>query len=134
MAEKVVAKKKVEEKATPSKVGRKSDGTFAKGNTYGKNPGGRPPEDMSFRHQMKVRASKDPNIVKNVLQNLINIASDPNNPKCVEAAEKLIKLNGNYDPTESKSEVTGSLETTSTNSPFDQLTKEDLLKLLKRKK
>lgn len=130
-----MAQKKVEsKKEVAAKVGRKSDGTFAKGNTFGKNPGGRPMEEMSFRHQMKIRASQEPELVQKVIQNLIKIASDPDHPKCVEAAEKLIKLNGNYDPAESKSEVTGSLNTKLENSPFNQLTKEDLLKLLKRKK
>lgn len=130
MAKKVVEAKK---KAT-AKNGRKSDGTFAKGNTFGKNPGGRPSEEMSFRHQMKIRASQQPELVQKVIDNLIEIASNPDHPKCVEAAEKLIKLNGNYDPAESKSEVTGSLNTKVENSPFKDLTKEDLLKLLKRKK
>ena len=131
-----MAEKKVDsKKQVGKKLGRNSDGTFAKGNkeSIGNN-GGRPTEDMSFRHQMKIRAAKEPELVQNVIQNLIKIASDPEHPKCVEAAEKLIKLNGNYDPAESKSEVTGSLSTKVENSPFDQLTKEDLLKLLKRKK
>ncbi len=131
-----MAQKKVEAKKKVSKkLGRNSDGTFAKGNkeSVGNN-GGRPTEDMSFRHQMKIRASQEPELVQKVINNLIKIASDPDHPKCVEAAEKLIKLNGNYDPAESKSEVTGSLNTKVENSPFSQLTKEDLLKLLKRKK
>ena len=131
-----MAQKKVEaKKKVSNKLGRNSDGTFAKGNkeSVGNN-GGRPTEDMSFRHQMKIRASQEPELVQKVINNLIKIASDPDHPKCVEAAEKLIKLNGNYDPAESKSEVTGSLNTRMENSPFNQLTKEDLLKLLKRKK
>ena len=131
-----MAQKKVEaKKKVSNKLGRNSDGTFAKGNkeSVGNN-GGRPTEDMSFRHQMKIRASQEPELVRKVINNLIKIASDPDHPKCVEAAEKLIKLNGNYDPAESKSEVTGSLNTRMENSPFNQLTKEDLLKLLKRKK
>ena len=131
-----MAQKKVEaKKKVSNKLGRNSDGTFAKGNkeSVGNN-GGRPTEDMSFRHQMKIRASQEPELVRKVINNLIKIASDPDHPKCVEAAEKLIKLNGNYDPAESKSEVTGSLNTKMENSPFNQLTKEDLLKLLERKK
>lgn len=131
-----MAQKKVEAKKKEAiKGGRKADGTFAKGNKpkITKNYG-RPTEDMSFRHQMKIRASQEPELVQKVINNLIKIASDPDHPKCVEAAEKLIKLNGNYDPAESKSEVTGSLNTKMENSPFNQLTKEDLLKLLKRKK
>lgn len=131
-----MAQKKVEaKKKMTAKPGRNPDGTFAVGNTIGiVNNGGRPVEEMSFRHQMKIRASKDPELVQKVINNLVKIASDPDHPKCVEAAEKLIKLNGNYDPAESKSEVTGSLNTKMENSPFNQLTKEDLLKLLKRKK
>lgn len=131
-----MAQKKVEaKKKVSNKLGRNSDGTFAKGNkeSVGNN-GGRPTEDMSFRHQMKIRAAKEPELIQNVIDNLVKIASDPDHPKCVEAAEKLIKLNGNYDPAESKSEVTGSLNTKMEDSPFNQLTKQDLLKLLKRKK
>ena len=131
-----MAQKKVEAKKKVSyKLGRNSDGTFAKGNkeSVGNN-GGRPTENMSFRHQMKIRAAKEPELIQNVIDNLVKIASDPDHPKCVEAAEKLIKLNGNYDPAESKSEVTGSLNMKMGDSPFNQLTKQDLLKLLKRKK
>lgn len=131
-----MAQKKVEAKKNEViKGGRKADGTFAKGNKpkITKNYG-RPTEDMSFRHQMKLRATKEPELIQNVIDSLVKIASDPDHPRCVEAAEKLIKLNGNYDPAESKSEVTGSLNTKMENSPFNQLTKEDLLKLLKRKK
>lgn len=131
-----MAQKKVEAKKNEViKGGRKADGTFAKGNKpkITKNYG-RPTEDMSFRHQMKLRATKEPELIQNVIDSLVKIASDPGHPRCVEAAEKLIKLNGNYDPAESKSEVTGSLNTKMENSPFNQLTKEDLLKLLKRKK
>lgn len=131
-----MAQKKVEAKKKATiKGGRNVDGTFAKGHKPIISPNaGRPMEEMSFRHQMKIRASQEPELVQKVIQNLIAIASDPDHPKCVEAAEKLIKLNGNYDPAESKSEVTGSLNTKMENSPFNQLTKEDLLKLLKRKK
>lgn len=131
-----MAQKKVEaKKKVSNKLGRNSDGTFAKGNkeSVGNN-GGRPTENMSFRHQMKIRAAKEPELIQNVIDNLVKIASDPDHPKCVEAAEKLIKLNGNYDPAESKSEVTGSLNMKMEDSPFNQLTKQDLLKLLKRKK
>lgn len=131
-----MAQKKVEaKKKVSNKLGRNSDGTFAKGNkeSVGNN-GGRPTENMSFRHQMKIRAAKEPELIQNVIDNLVKIASDPDHPKCVEAAEKLIKLNGNYDPAESKSEVTGSLNMKMGDSPFNQLTKQDLLKLLKRKK
>ncbi len=131
-----MAESKVENKEKKAvKSGRNADGTFAKGNKPKITANhGRPSEEMSFRHQMKIRASNNPKLVQKVIDNLIKIASDPDHPKCVEAAEKLIKLNGNYDPAESRNEVTGSLSTKVENSPFDELTKEDLLKLLKRKK
>lgn len=131
----MATKKVVSKEKEVIKGGRKADGTFAKGNKPKVTENyGRPTEDMSFRHQMKLRAMKQPELIQQVIDNLVTIASDPEHPKCVEAAEKLIKLNGNYDPAESKNEVTGSLNTKMENSPFSQLTKEDLLKLLKRKK
>lgn len=126
---KKVAKKKVakEKKAKAVKVGRNSDGTFSKGNKLSVgNNGGRPTEDMSFRHQVKIRASNDPNLVLNVINNLIAIASDPDHPKCVEAADKLIKLNGNYDPTETKDVSEKEIF-----NPFENLTESELRKLAK---
>ena len=126
---KKVAKKKVvkEKKAKAVKVGRNSDGTFSKGNKLSVgNNGGRPTEDMSFRHQVKIRASNDPNLVLNVINNLIAIASDPDHPKCVEAADKLIKLNGNYDPTETKDVSEKEIF-----NPFENLSEEELRKLAK---
>ena len=126
---KKVAKKKVakEKKAKAVKVGRNSDGTFSKGNKLSVgNNGGRPTEDMSFRHQVKIRASNDPNLVLNVINNLIAIASDPDHPKCVEAADKLIKLNGNYDPTETKD-----VSEKEVFNPFENLTEDELRKLAK---
>lgn len=126
---KKVAKKKVakEKKAKTVQVGRNSDGTFSKGNKLSVgNNGGRPTEDMSFRHQVKIRASNDPNLVLNVINNLIAIASDPDHPKCVEAADKLIKLNGNYDPTETKDVSEKEIF-----NPFENLTEDELRKLAK---
>lgn len=126
---KKVAKKKVakEKKVKAVQVGRNSDGTFSKGNKLSVgNNGGRPTEDMSFRHQVKIRASNDPNLVLNVINNLIAIASDPDHPKCVEAADKLIKLNGNYDPTETKD-----VSEKEVFNPFENLTEDELRKLAK---
>mgnify|MGYP000884640377 FL=1 len=126
---KKVAKEKVakEKKAKAVQVGRNSDGTFSKGNKLSVgNNGGRPTEDMSFRHQVKIRASNDPNLVLNVINNLIAIASDPDHPKCVEAADKLIKLNGNYDPTETKDVSEKEIF-----NPFENLTEDELRKLAK---
>ena len=126
---KKVATKKVakEKKAKAVKVGRNSDGTFSKGNKLSVgNNGGRPTEDMSFRHQVKIRASNDPNLVQGVINNLIAIASDPDHTKCVEAADKLIKLNGNYDPTETKD-----VSEKEVFNPFENLSEEELRKLAK---
>lgn len=114
-------------KKKAAQVGRNSDGTFSKGNKLSVgNNGGRPTEDMSFRHQVKIRASNDPNLVINVINNLIAIASDPDHPKCVEAADKLIKLNGNYDPTETKD-----VSEKEVFNPFENLTEDELRKLAK---
>lgn len=114
-------------KKKAAQVGRNSDGTFSKGNKLSVgNNGGRPTEDMSFRHQVKIRASNDPNLVLGVINNLIAIASDPDHPKCVEAADKLIKLNGNYDPTETKD-----VSEKEVFNPFENLTEDELRKLAK---
>ena len=114
-------------KKKAAQVGRNSDGTFSKGNKLSVgNNGGRPTEDVSFRHQVKIRASNDPNLVLNVINNLIAIASDPDHPKCVEAADKLIKLNGNYDPTETKDVSEKEIF-----NPFENLSEEELRKLAK---
>ena len=124
---KTVKKVAKEKKARTVQVGRNSDGTFSKGNKLSVgNNGGRPTEDMSFRHQVKIRASNDPNLVLNVINNLIAIASDPDHPKCVEAADKLIKLNGNYDPTETKD-----VSEKEVSNPFENLTEDELRKLAK---
>ncbi len=124
---KTVKKVAKEKKAKAVKVGRNSDGTFSKGNKLSVgNNGGRPTEDMSFRHQVKIRASNDPNLVQGVINNLIAIASDPDHPKCVEAADKLIKLNGNYDPTETKD-----VSEKEVFNPFENLSEDELRKLAK---
>lgn len=120
-------KKVAKKKAKTVQVGRNSDGTFSKGNKLSVgNNGGRPTEDMSFRHQVKIRASNDPSLVLNVINNLITIASNPDHPKCVEAADKLIKLNGNYDPTETKDVSEKEIF-----NPFENLTEDELRKLAK---
>ena len=124
---KTVKKVAKEKKTKTVQVGRNSDGTFSKGNKLSVgNNGGRPTEDMSFRHQVKIRASNDPNLVLNVINNLITIASNPDHPKCVEAADKLIKLNGNYDPTETKDVSEKEIV-----NPFENLTEDELRKLAK---
>lgn len=116
-------------KATSEKLGRNSDGTFKEGNkeSVGNN-GGRPKEPFSFRERAKIMAQKDPSLVKGVIDNLIKIASDPDHPKCTDAADKLIKLIGNYDPSESKTELSGKVE----GSPFSNLSQKEVEALLKK--
>ena len=77
---------------------RNANGTFKKGNVGG----GRKPEFMSARMTAKVMAANDPELLKNVLNNLYKIASDPNHPQSTNAADKIIKMTGGYDPTEFK--------------------------------
>lgn len=111
------------------KTGRNPDGTFAKGNPQSKNgKGGRPTELFSFRERAKIMAQKDPELVKGVIENLFKIANDKDHPKCTDAADKLIKLIGNYDPSESKTELSGKIE----GSPFSNLSKEEVEALLKK--
>lgn len=112
-----------------AKGGRKADGTFAKGNKPKITENyGRPTEDMSFRHQVKLRAQKNPELIQKAIDTLVSIATDPENPKCIEALDKLIKLNGNYDPSESKTELAGKLE----GSPFANLSAKEVEGLLKK--
>ena len=120
------AQTKAKTKSTAtSKLGRNADGTFAAGNQIGLgNNGGRPTDCMSFRQRVKIRASNDPRLVDDAIDTLIRIATDPTHPKCVEAIDKLIKLNGNYDPAETK-DVTP----TAVSSPLNSLTVEELYKL-----
>ena len=140
MAEKVVdkkPKKKVNSKAnsTPEKIGRNSDGTFAEGNTFG-GQGGRPQDRFSHRAIAAQRAMKDPSRIKKDLKVLDEIidSEDSSAAEKVKAIETKAKLFGGFDVQETKTTLEGSLSTTQTNSPFSQLTKEDLLKLLKRKR
>lgn len=114
---------------TSEKGGRKADGTFAKGNKPKITENyGRPKEPFSFRERAKIMAQKDPSLVQGVINNLIKIASDPDHPKCTDAADKLIKLIGNYDPSESKTELSGKVE----GSPFSNLSQKEVEALLKK--
>ncbi len=116
-------------KTTSEKGGRNADGTFAKGNKPKVTENyGRPKEPFSFRERAKIMAQKDPSLVKGVIDSLVKIASDPDNPKCIDAADKLIKLIGNYDPSESKTELSGKVE----GSPFANLSSEEVEDLLKK--
>ena len=138
MARKVVEKKpKKIAKTTSEKLGRNSDGTFAKGNQISVgNNGGRPQDRFSHRAIAAQRAMKDPSRIKKDLEILDNIIdSETASPaEKVKAIETKAKLFGGFDVQETKTTLEGNLQTTQTNSPFNQLTKQDLLKLLKRKK
>ena len=138
MARKVVEKKpKKIAKTTSGKLGRNSDGTFAKGNQISVgNNGGRPQDRFSHRAIAAQRAMKDPSRIKKDLEILDSIIdSETASPtEKVKAIETKAKLFGGFDVQETKTTLEGNLQTTQTNSPFNQLTKQDLLKLLKRKK
>jgi hypothetical protein len=90
----------------PKITKRNKDGTFQKGN----EGGGRLPEDYSVRGQFKLQAKRNPEIIKNAIKTLVNIANDPNHPKAIDAIDKIIKLNGQYDPTEIKADVQTSIK------------------------
>lgn len=138
MVKKVVEKKpKKIAKTTSEKLGRNSDGTFAKGNQISVgNNGGRPQDRFSHRAIAAQRAMKDPSRIKKDLEILDSIIdSETASPaEKVKAIETKAKLFGGFDVQETKTMLEGNLQTTQTNSPFNQLTKQDLLKLLKRKK
>lgn len=136
MAKKMVEKKpKKKVESTSKKIGRNSDGTFAEGNTFGGN-GGRPQDRFSHRAIAAQRAMKDPSRIKKDLKVLDDIidSEDASPAEKVKAIETKAKLFGGFDVQETKTTLEGNLQTTQTNSPFNQLTKQDLLKLLKRKK
>ena len=138
MVKKVVEKKpKKKVKSTSEKLGRNSDGTFAKGNQISVgNNGGRPQDRFSHRAIAAQRAMKDPSRIKKDLEILDSIIdSETASPaEKVKAIETKAKLFGGFDVQETKTTLEGNLQTTQTYSPFNQLTKQDLLKLLKRKK
>lgn len=127
---KKVAKKKVakEKKAKAVKVGRKSDGTFAPGNTFGKNPGGRPKDAFSYRAIAKVMASEDPDSITNGVKTLHDIvkSAETSPMEKMKALELLIKLNGNFDPQETKD-----VSEKEVFNPFENLTEDELRKLAK---
>lgn len=122
-------------KPTSKQLGRNSDGTFAKGNQLSVgNKGGNTPKPWSLRQQAKTRAKKDPKMVQQAIDSMINVVSDPSHPQFASVLDKFIRVLDGYDPTESKTEHSGSIETINDNPALNQLTREDLLKALKRKR
>ena len=125
---KTVKKVAKEKKAKTVQVGRKSDGTFAPGNTFGRNPGGRPKDAFSYRAIAKVMASEDPDSITNGVKTLHDIVkSNETSPmEKMKALELLIKLNGNFDPQETKDVSEKEIF-----NPFENLTEDELRKLAK---
>lgn len=117
------AKKTARKRITKSQ--RNANGTFKKGNAGG----GRKPELMSARMQAKIMAAEDPALLQSVLKNLYKIASDPTHPQCTNAADKIIKMVGGYDPTETKDVTQHKHERV-----YKGLTLEQINKLLEEKK
>ena len=117
-----VAKKK---KTDAVKNGRKTDGTFAKGNSFGQ---GRPKNEYSYRAMAKKMAAEDPERITKDLKILNNIVdSDSSSPmEKMKALELLIKLNGNFDPQETKDVSEKEIF-----NPFENLTEAELRKLAK---
>ncbi|MBQ6487522.1 hypothetical protein IJI89_03845 [Candidatus Saccharibacteria bacterium] len=93
--------------------------------------GGRPQNDFSYRAMAKIRAKKDPERIQKDLNRLDEIIDNPKSTpaEIAKALEIKIKLNGNFDPQETK-DVTPArhIET-----PLDSLSVEELrtLKALK---
>lgn len=125
---KTVKKVAKEKKARAVQVGRKSDGTFAPGNTFGKNPGGRPKDAFSYRAIAKVMASEDPDSITNGVKTLHDIvkSAETSPMEKMKALELLIKLNGNFDPQETKD-----VSEKEVFNPFENLTEDELRKLAK---
>jgi hypothetical protein len=125
---KTVKKVAKEKKARTVQVGRKSDGTFAPGNTFGKNPGGRPKDAFSYRAIAKVMASEDPDSITNGVKTLHDIvkSAETSPMEKMKALELLIKLNGNFDPQETKDVSEKEIF-----NPFENLTEDELRKLAK---
>jgi len=126
--QKTVKKVAKEKKAKAVQVGRKSDGTFAPGNTFGRNPGGRPKDAFSYRAIAKVMASEDPDSITNGVRTLHDIVKsvETSPMEKMKALELLIKLNGNFDPQETKDVSEKEIF-----NPFENLTEDELRKLAK---
>lgn len=138
-AKKSVPKNPGRNQAPKKEPKRNPDGTWPKGvsgNPTGEG-GGRPSNAFSFRAIAKIRAQEvdektgKPKVELAVDQ-LEKIALDPSHPRQLEALDKWIKLNGNYDPSESV--LTGDLGLNHTNPALKELTAEELRAALLLKK
>lgn len=123
---KKLARKTVKKIKTDAvKNGRKTDGTFAKGNSFGQ---GRPRNEYSYRAMAKKMAAEDPERITKDLKILNDIVdSDSSSPmEKMKALELLIKLNGNFDPQETKD-----VSEKEVFNPFENLSEDELRKLAK---
>lgn len=123
--QKVEAVKKNAKK--PRVIGKPFTSEYQPNNTCG----GRPQNDFSYRAMAKIRAKKDPERILKDLNRLDAIIDDPKSTpaEIAKALEIKIKLNGNFDPQETK-DVT---PVRHAESPLDGLSVEELraLKALK---
>ena len=89
---------------TSEKGGRNADGTFAPGNRPVVTENyGRKPRPFSSRELAKIYGAKeDPKTKKSRLQAVIDKLYEMAASGDVQAIDKVIKLTGNYDPTEQK--------------------------------
>ena len=114
------------------KLGRNLDGTFTKGHTISVgNNGGRPTEDLSVRSQVKLRIQKNPQLLQKAIDGMFDILANPEDPRWPKVYETMIKLNGNFDPDETK--LTGDMNFTQ-QRPYEGMTKEQILSALKKGK
>lgn len=111
----------------PRVIGKPFTSEYQPNNTCG----GRPQNDFSYRAMAKIRAKKDPERILKDLNRLDAIIDDPKSTpaEIAKALEIKIKLNGNFDPQETK-DVTPARHA---ESPLDGLSVEELraLKALK---
>lgn len=123
---------KPKEKATDEKHGRNMDGTFAPGHKFGGSENsGRPPEDLSVRSQVKLRIQKDPDLLQKAIDGMFAILANPEDPRWPKVYETMVKLNGNFDPDETK--LTGNMNFTQ-QRPYEGMTKEEIRAALKKGK
>ncbi len=114
---------------TSDKPARNADGTLKAGGPS-LNPSGRPRgsyQDYSYRTQAKIRALRNPARIQKDLDRLDAIIDSPESTpaEVAKALEIKIKLNGNYDPQETKD-----ITKQETNRVYKGLTLEQINKLL----
>ena len=120
---------KKQPKPTTEKIGRNTDGTFAKGNNASMGSGGRPPKAYSFRELAKLHGAElDPRTKRAKLREVVDVLYQKAMEGDVQAIDKVIKLTGNYDPDKSQ------VEMNDRRNPFADLTDEQLKRLHEQKR